>query len=265
MSETAARVGGKVRPKALTGGIYDLWVSSCGRFPEAVDFYTRLSAASGGNLLLLEGGGPLVASLLSRDRGKVAHLGLFCDSRKGPGEAADDITREWESFRSGEPLSLILAPLGALELFWRKESLRSLLANVRENLADEGRFVFDARRWSTEGDKVLDGAPRLVADAQTMDGVSTMLWETWRPTRGCSGVVELGLGIETLGADGSVGKKRYGRLLLGKLDPEELRGCAQEAGLVVDGSFGGFDFEPLTADSRVQLFVLRKGKGEARP
>lgn len=235
-----------------------LWVVSSRFLVEARDFYAALAQEARGPVAVLEVCGEPFSSWLAGTGVSAIQLRRASGSCPGPEE---DPSGGWADFTLAEPAELIIAPLGVLELVWSAQTRGKVLACVSRNLREGGRFVFDARCWSGIGNVFFDGAPRLVAEEVSPEGVTTMLWETWRRAGAGPGVLELTLGVEYLGRFGTVEKKFYSNLLVGELAPEAVAVAARRAGLTVEGGFGDYYGGGLTLESNMQLWVLAKDGG----
>lgn len=234
-----------------------LWRLSPPYFAEARDFYAALARDADGPVAVLGVCGDDFSTWFSAVAQSVVTVQAKADDSAPP--PVEGYTGGWSDFSIEGGAALIMAPLGAMELLWSERARADVLTCAVRNLREGGFFVFDARCWSGLGRHFIDGAPRLSVEELSPEGVSTMVWETWRPADADKGILELTLGVECLSPVGVVERKFYSNFLLGELDPKEIPPGAVKAGLSVAGRFGDFYGGELTVDSSLQLWVLAKG------
>ncbi len=63
---------------------------------------------------------------------------------------------------------------------------------------------------------------------------------------------------DRLDAGGYVASRRYSRMNLSWITPEQARSLLAAAGFEIEHSWGGFDRTPLTPESKTQIWVARR-------
>jgi SAM-dependent methyltransferase len=170
------------------------------------------------------------------------------------GVAVEWVVADARAFHLGRafPFSFMLA--NAFQFFLTRADQEALLARVREHLAPEGCFLFETRnptprnltlprRLEPRRYAAPDGLRLTVTEAQVYDPQTqiqhctrTLVWQH---------------------PDGRRAES-VRRVALRYVYPQEMEALLYHSGLRIRTSYGGWQGEPLTADSHSMIYVVRR-------
>ena len=211
--------------------IYGLWLANSPGHFAARDLYLGLARETGGPVAVIEAG----SRLLGR---RIEESGLDADCFSGePGSEDPDDGMELgpgglANFAPSRNYRLALIPFGGFSRLWRPSDREALLARLHGALLPGGLLALDLPAPATRFAEGFWDTPRLAADLKYQDGSSTVVWETRRKPQSGAGIEEITLGVESITAEGRVGRKIYRRMLAAPLETREVAVAAERAGFV---------------------------------
>ncbi len=246
--------------------VYDAWCDSAPITKENQPFYVELMAASSGVAVELGvGNGRICIEVAKRDRRVIgvdsskAILSL-CRSRAEQAGVADrlDLVRgDFRDFELPEPAALMTMPFHAIGHLMTNEDKEKALRNIHRQLVPGGRFVFDHFIFDPDY-PIPPGIPHLraeIVDPET--GRDRLLWET-SILEASGQVIRVLVCTEDLDDDGAVVHRRYRRVHISWMSPEESRSLLEETGFEIEAVYGDFSRAPLEAGSPEQVWIARR-------
>jgi SAM-dependent methyltransferase len=245
--------------------IYDAWCESAPITAKNRGFYVKKLVSSPGPVAELGvGNGRICIEVAKQGRpiaGVDSSSGILDLCRKRAREAGVEerlhlIQADFRDFELREPADLIVLPFHSVgHLLTDDDKLRAM-RQVRIQLKDRGTFIFD--HFLFDPKYVQGGVPHLRAefvDAET--GRDQILWEasTHDMERKRIRIV---VWTDEIDASGFVVSRRYRRIHLSWMAPEDSRRLLEQAGFEIETVYGDFDENPLTETSTHQIWVARK-------
>lgn len=246
--------------------IYRIWSATATSARSNLEFYLDAYLAAEGPVVELGiGDGRIAVEAAIRGRHIVgvdlspAMLRL-CRER---GEEAGVLSRltlfeaDFRTFELPEPAALIALPYHSLGHLLSAEDKLAALRHIHAQLRPGGRFVFDDFLMSPER---LDRMRRveLRAEYTSTDGTDRLLWVT-SLVDAATQRMRVVTWEDELDTEGMLLHRRYRKLSLSWLEPEQTRGLLADAGFAIDACYGDFRCTPFSASSaQEQIWIARK-------
>jgi len=245
--------------------IYDAWCASAPITQKNHGFYLRKLAESPGPVVELGvGNGRICIEVAKQGRpvtGVDSSGAILELCRKRAREAGVEgrlslIQADFRDFVLPEPADLIVLPFHSIgHLLTDDDKLRAM-RQVRSQLRDGGRFIFD--HFIFDPSFAQPGVPHLRAEFRNAEsGRDHILWEA--STRDMEHqLIRIVVWTDEIESGGTVVSRRYRRINLSWVTPEQSHGLLEEAGFEVVAVHGDFEENPLTEQSTHQIWVARK-------
>ncbi len=238
--------------------------------PDDVAFYVDLAAAAGSPVLELGCGTGRVALPIARRGITITGLdssGAMLSVLRGKLEAEPDEVRrrvelvqgDMRSERLGREFSLVIIPFRPMQHMYSVEDQLGALTTAREHLADGGLFAFDvffpmlSRVEGGIGEEYLD------SEWPAADGSGRVHRRYFR--KDAYDPVDLnfrGVFLHRLCAGDEVLEEEEQPLRMSVYTYPHLKLLFAAAGLEIVEQYGTFDRQPLDADAREMIFVLKR-------
>jgi SAM-dependent methyltransferase len=245
--------------------IYDAWCGSAPVTGKNLGFYHRkLLECPGPVVELGVGNGRICIEVAKRGKpitGVDSSSAILDLCRRRARDAGVEgrltlLQADFRDFELGAPAELIVLPFHSLGHLLTDEDRLRAMKQVRSQLESGGRFLFD--HFVFDPAYVQQGVPRLRAEYRhPVTGRDHLLWEasTHDLARQLIGIV---VWTDELDAEGVALNRRFRRMHLSWVTPEQSRRLLEAAGFEIEAVFGDFDENPLTERSTHQIWVGRK-------
>lgn len=188
-------------------------------------------------------------AMLERCRRRFAEAGVS--------ERLTLVEADFESFELPGPVGLALMPFHTIGALRGLNALGDFLERVRRQLVPGGRFVFDHFQFSEEIARARGGLPTLRSELRDDEGRDTLLWVASNYDFAARDI-RIVAWTDHLEADGRLAERRYRRVNLGWVDPEDVRRLAGASGFEIESLWGDFERGPFDASSSHQVWSLRR-------
>jgi SAM-dependent methyltransferase len=245
--------------------IYDAWCESAPITAKNRGFYIRKLVESPGPVVELGVGNGRICVEVARSGRPIVGVDSstaildLCRKRARDAGCEGSLTllhADFRDFALPAPADLVVLPFHSIgHLLTDDDKLRAM-RQVRSQLRDGGRFVFD--HFLFDPKFVQGGVPHLraeLADAQT--GRDRLLWEASTHDMEQKRI-RIVVWTDELDSSGFVTSRRYRRIHLSWMTPGESRRLLEEAGFGIETVYGDFDETPLTETSTHQIWVARR-------
>jgi len=246
--------------------IYDVWVDSARPLTDANRrFYVERYLETDGPVVELGVGDGRIAVEAARHGKAVigvddsARMLELCQARAeaaGVGERIALLQDDFRRFRLDEPAALIAIPFHSIGHLLSMDDKRACLAHVRDELAPDGRLIFD-HFVPDPAHLERSGQPVLRAVKTDAEGNEVLLWVVSTHDRAAQRI-EVRAITEELDAAGVVARRRVRRVDLSWIEPEQSSALLEETGFTVEDVLGDFDGSPLGACSPSQIWIARR-------
>jgi len=245
--------------------IYDAWCGSAPITQKNHGYYVRKLVESPGPVAELGvGNGRICIEVAKQGRpvtGVDSSGAILELCRKRAREAGVEgrlslIQADFRDFVLGAPADLIVLPFHSIgHLLTDDDKLRAM-KQVRSQLRDGGRFIFD--HFLFDPSFVQPGVPHLRAEFRNPEtGRDHILWEASTHDLEHQ-VIRIVVWTDEIDSGGTVVSRRYRRINLSWITPEQSDRLLEEAGFEVEALYGDFEENPLTEKSTHQVWVVRK-------
>ncbi len=245
--------------------IYDAWCGSAPITQKNHGYYVRKLVESPGPVAELGvGNGRICIEVAKQGRpvtGVDSSGAILELCRKRAREAGVEgrlslIQADFRDFVLGAPADLIVLPFHSIgHLLTDDDKLRAM-KQVRSQLRDGGRFIFD--HFLFDPSFVQPGVPHLRAEFRNPEtGRDHILWEASTHDLEHQ-VIRIVVWTDEIDSGGTVVSRRYRRINLSWITPEQSHRLLEEAGFEVEALYGDFEENPLTEKSTHQVWVVRK-------
>ena len=243
--------------------IYDVWCGSTPITRENQGFYVRqLVAAEGPAVELGVGNGRICIEAAKQGKDVIgvdssSKILELCETRARKAGVSDRLTLVQGDFRDfvlEEPADLITIPFHSIGHLLTDGDKKKALANIYNQLRRGGRFIFDHFIFDPSYGPG-SGVPYLRAEFRDQEtGRDLLLWEatTHDPEHQMLRIV---VWTDDLDAGGNVVHRRYRRINLSWMTPEQSFNLLEEAGFEIDAAYGDFDENPMDEKSTHQVWV----------
>jgi SAM-dependent methyltransferase len=244
--------------------IYDAWCASAPVTEKNRGFYVEKLAASPGPVVELGvGNGRICVEVAKRGKpiaGVDSSTAILELCRRRAREAGVEglvslLQADFRDFTLEEPAELIVLPFHTLGHLLTEEDKLRAMRQVRSQLREGGRFLFD--HFLFDPGYVQPGVPHLRAEFRDEAGREHVLWEAAVHDSERQRI-RLVVFTDELDSEGNVVNRRYRRNDLSWLTPDQSRRLLEEAGFEIEAAYGDFEENPLTERSTHQVWVARK-------
>lgn len=243
--------------------IYDVWCGSAPITGVNQRFYVRqLVAADGPAVELGVGNGRICIEAAKQGKDIIgvdssAKILELCETRANEAGVSDRVTLvpgDFRDFVLEEPAGLITIPFHSIGHLLTNEDKKKALANIYNQLRRGGRFIFDHFVFDPNYPPG-PGVPYLRAEFRDeKTGRDLLLWEA--TTRDLEHqMLRIVVWTDELDAGGNVVRRRYRRINLSWMTPEQSVSLLEDAGFEIDAVYGDFDESPLDEKSTHQVWV----------
>ena len=246
--------------------IYGVWTETAPAAQSNRRFYVEAYLAAGGPVVELGVGDGRIALAAAARGCRVIGVDASpvmlrrCRERAeetGVSDRIELLEADFRSFRIDEPAALVALPYHSIGHLTSVPAKRQAAERVFSQLRPGGRFIFDDFAM-TPGTVARMRAVQLRAAYPSAAGTDILLWVTSRVDEKARSI-EVITWEDHFTADGRPEWRRYRRLELSWLDPEEARSLLLGAGFTIDACLGSFDGTPFARDTAAeQIWIARK-------
>lgn len=243
--------------------IYDVWSESAPIARANQGFYVRqLVEADGPAVELGVGNGRICIEAAKQEKDvigvdsstKILELCAAKANKAGVSERLTLVHADFRDFELEQPADLIAIPFHSIGHLLTDDDKRKALSNIHTQLRPGGRFIFDHFVFDPSYGPG-SGVPYLRAEYRDPEtGRDRLLWEatTRDPEHQMLRIVVF---TDDLDAGGNVVHRRYRRINLSWMTPDQSFQLLEEAGFEVAAAYGDFDESPLNEESTHQVWV----------
>lgn len=165
-------------------------------------------------------------------------------------------------FDLGRKFALIFMAFNSMQHLHDYESLAALFRNVREHMAEGGRFVFDVFNPKIAILSRAAGERRLEREYQDPDGKGTMAFENSMVYDDATQVSHIQCYFVRRGSNGEELDVRVEQLDLRSFFPQELDLLVRSQGFEILEKFGNFERKAFASGEPKQVVVCGAAKGD---
>lgn len=243
--------------------IYDVWSESAPITRENRAFYVRQLVASDGPVVELGvGNGRICIEVAKQGKDiigvdsseKILEMCTARAAKAGVSERLTLVHGDFRDFVLGEPADLITIPFHSIGHLLTDDDKRKALSNIHRQLRPGGRFIFDHFVFDPNYGPG-SGVAYLRAEFRDPEsGRDRLLWEatTRDPEHQMLRIV---VWTDDIDADGNVVHRRYRRINLSWMTPEQSFNLLEEAGFEIGAAYGSFNETPMDETSTHQIWV----------
>lgn len=243
--------------------IYDAWCDSAPVTRANHLFYVnRLFQPEGVSVELGVGNGRICIEVAKKGKAIVgvdsspAMLELCRDRARRAG-VADRLTLiegDFRDFELPEAAELITIPFHSIGHLLTREDKQTALRRIHRQLVPGGKLIFDHFVFDPDY-PLVPGVPRLRAEYRDSEtGRDRLLWEAVTRDEHQQ-LLRIIVWTDDIDKMGVVMSRRYRRMNLSWLTPEQSQSLLEDSGFEVETVFGDFDESPLSATSPQQIWV----------
>jgi SAM-dependent methyltransferase len=246
--------------------IYDVWCSSAPITRANQGFYVRRFVEANGPAVELGVGNGRICIEAAKQGKHVIGIDSslkileLCEARANKAGVAGRMTLKHGDFRDfalDEPADLIAIPFHSIGHLLTDDDKRKALKNIHRQLRSGGRFIFDHFVFDPSFPPG-PGVPYLRAEYRDPEtGRDRLLWEaTTRDPE--HQVLRIVVFTDDLDAGGNLVHRRYRRINLSWITPEQSFDLLEATGFEVEAAYGDFDENPMDESSTHQIWVAVK-------
>ncbi len=174
----------------------------------------------------------------------------------GVSERLTLIQADFRDFELEEPAELITIPFHSIGHLLTLEDKLVAMKRIHSQLRPGGRFIFD--HFLFDPGVMQEAVPHLRAELRDPEsGRDRLLWEV--VTRDDENQrIRIVVWTDEIDSGGTVVNRRYRRINLSWLLPEQCRALLDEAGFEIEAVYGDFDENPLERRSTHQIWIARR-------
>jgi len=246
--------------------IYGVWTDTAPAAGANQTFYCQLYNETAGPVVELGVGDGRIAVEAARQGAHLVGIDASsrmlerCRTRADAAGVSERLALQQADFRTFElaaPASLIALPYHSLGHLTTLEDKRRAVERIFGQLRPGGRFVFDDFVVTDQRRAHMRQA-QLRAVYQAPDGTDRLLWVTSLLDDSAQRITVI-TWEDTLDAAGQQLERRYRKLELSWLTPDQARALLEAAGFEIESCWGDFDrtpFDPVEAEE--QIWVARR-------
>jgi len=246
--------------------IYGVWTETAPTAQSNRRFYVEAYLAAGGPVVELGvGDGRIAVEAAARGCrviGVDASPVMLRRCRKraeeaGVGDRIELLEADFRTFRIDEAAALVALPYHSIGHLTGMPAKQQVTHHVFSQLRPGGRFIFDDFLMTPDTVARMRQV-QLRAAYPSAAGTDILLWVTSRVDEKTRSV-EVITWEDHFTADGRPEWRRYRRLDLSWLDPDQARRMLLGAGFTIDACLGRFDGTPFSMDTAAeQIWIARK-------
>lgn len=266
MSSSQLSAAGAAAQYDSFADIYDIWTETAPTAQFNRGFYVEAYLAAGGPVVELGvGDGRIAVEAAARGcrvTGVDASPVMLRRCRKraeeaGVGDRIELLEADFRTFRIDESAALVTLPYHSIGHLTDMPAKRRVAHHVFSQLRAGGRFIFDDFLMTPDVAARMRQV-QLRAAYPSAAGTDILLWVTSRVDEKARSM-EVITWEDHFTADGRPEWRRYRRLDLSWLDPDQARLLLLDAGFTIDACLGSFDGTPFSMDTAVeQIWIARK-------
>jgi SAM-dependent methyltransferase len=246
--------------------IYDSWSNADPAAALTLDFYIEISSSQDHIVELGVGNGRIALEFAKRGK-RVTGVDISgimigeCEKKArslGLSQFIQLVRSDIRDFCLAEPAKWIIMPFRTIGHLLSTEDKRDGLRNIYNRLAPGGVLVFDHYVFNEKWARSFHGVPRLMSKSVVAETAkTTYVWDTYlyyfdEQRMDCT------ITLEEVNVDGSVVTRRHYPLNFSWIDPIQVRTLLTEVGFDILDVFGSFRKEPMLAESKEQIWVVRR-------
>lgn len=243
--------------------IYEVWSASAPITRENQAFYVaQLTSAKGPAVELGVGNGRICIEAAKQGKDVIGvdsskRILEICTAKANKAGVLERLTLVEGDFRDfvlEEPADLITIPFHSIGHLLTDDDKRKALSNIRKQLRPGGRFIFDHFVFDPSYGPG-SGVPYLRAEYRDQEsGRDRLLWEatTRDPEHQMLRIVVF---TDDLDAGGNLVHRRYRRINLSWMTPDQSFNLLEETGFEVAAAYGDFNENPMDETSTHQVWV----------
>jgi SAM-dependent methyltransferase len=246
--------------------IYSVWTETASSAQANLTFYTEAYLAADGPVVELGVGDGRIAVRAAAQGRPITGVDISaamldrCRRRAAAAGVLDRLTllhADFRQFTLREPAGLIALPYHSLGHLLSLDDKRDAVAHLFSQLRPGGHFIFDDFLMTPA---LVDHMRRVQLRAEYVSaaGADTLLWVTSLVDEAAQSI-RVVTWEDEVNADGLLASRRYRKLRLSWLEPDQARSLLIGAGFEVEACFGDFLRTPFSADTaHEQVWVARK-------
>jgi SAM-dependent methyltransferase len=245
--------------------VYDSWVASAPITRLNHAFYVnKLLEPEGPVVELGVGNGRICIEVAKRGKRIVgvdssSKILELCRRRVREAGVSDRLTliqADFRDFELVEPAELITIPFHSIGHLLTLQDKLAAMKQIHSQLRPGGRFIFD--HFLFDPDFMQQSVPHLRAELRDPEsGRDRIMWEA--VTRDDENQrIRIIVWTDEIDAGGTVVNRRYRRINLSWLTPEQSRTLLEDAGFAIETVYGDFDENPLGEGSTHQVWVASR-------
>lgn len=245
--------------------IYDAWSASAPITQKNHAFYVEKLVSTEGAVVELGVGNGRICIEVAKQKKRITGVDSssaileLCTRRAraaGVTDLLNLVQADFRDFRLDEPAELIVIPFHSIGHLLTDEDKLRAMRQIRSQLKSGGRFIFD--HFLFDPDFVEPGVPHFRAEFRDSEtGRDKILWETSLRDLEHQ-ILRILVWTDEVDQGGTVVSRRYRRINLSWMVPEQSHWLLEEAGFEVEAVYGDFEGSPLTEKSTHQVWVARK-------
>ncbi len=246
--------------------IYDVWSDSAPITRANQAFYVRQLVAAGGPAVELGvGNGRICIEAAKQGKNIIgvdssSKILEMCQTRAdkaGVSELLTLVRADFRDFVLEERADLITIPFHSIGHLLTDDDKRKALSNIYGQLRPGGRFIFDHFVFDPSYGPG-PGVPHLRAEFRDEEsGRDRLLWEATTSDLEHQ-MLRIVVWTDDVDAEGNVVHRRYRRINLSWMTPEQSFGLLEEAGFEVVTAYGDFDEGPMDEKSTHQIWIASR-------
>ncbi len=272
MSSSRLSAAGPAAQYDCFAEVYDVWTETAAAARSNRQFYVDAYLAAGGPVVELGVGDGRIAVEAAARGCRVIGVDVSpvmlrrCRQRAeeaGVGNRIELLEADFRTFHIDEAAALVTLPYHSIGHLTSLPAKEQVARHVFSQLRPGGRFIFDDFLMTPDAAARMRQV-QLRAAYPSAAGTDILLWVTSRVDE-TTRSMEVVTWEDHFTADGRPEWRRYRRLDLSWLDPDQARALLRRAGFTIDACLGSFDGTPFSMDTAAeQIWIARKPDGAGR-
>lgn len=266
MSSSELSAAGPAAQYDSFADIYGIWTETAPAAQSNRRFYVEAYLAAGGPVVELGVGDGRIAVEAAARGCRVIGVDVSpvmlrrCRKRAeeaGVGDRIELLQSDFRTFRIDDAAALVTLPYHSIGHLRSTRAKQEAVQRVFSQLRPGGRFIFDDFVMTPDAVARMRQV-QLRAAYPSAAGTDILLWVTSRVDEKARSM-EVITWEDHFTADGRPEWRRYRRLYLSWLDPDQARTLLLETGFTIDACLGSFDGTPFSMDTAAeQIWIVRK-------